>query len=109
MKVSPPSMAHTHFFLGPTSPEILSQDRRLNDAVGKFVSDSAIRDLLDFAHDACLPDFYERHSGDDFWYEMLRKDGLSQRVGAIADEWAAVRRTYSYVHHAKLTKKGRAR
>lgn len=109
IRFSLPSMAHTHFFLGPTSPEIVAQNRRLIDAVGKFASDSAIQDLLDFAQDASLPEFYERHSGDDFWYEMLRKDGLPQRVGAIADEWAAVRRNYFHVRYVKLTKEGRAR
>lgn len=69
------------------SEEVAQQSRRHADAVGGNVSPEIIDDILQFAADAELPDFYLGKEGEDLWYEMLKKDGLPAKVRKIADSW----------------------
>ncbi|KAK3669279.1 hypothetical protein LTR78_010853 [Recurvomyces mirabilis] len=73
------------------SHDVALQTQRYANAIGSATSLSSILELLEFAADATLPPLYADildSSEQPIWYEMLRKDGLPQRVGAIADEWA---------------------
>lgn len=72
------------------SEEVSRQRQYYSDAIGSFNHPSLIQDIVAFARDAKLPQFYSDYA-DDYWYEMLEKDGLGAKVGAIADAWSEVR------------------
>lgn len=84
-------MPSTPTFVTERSHEVALQSQRYAGAIGGETPLSVIQDLLEFAADATLPPLYAdlpESSEQPLWYEMLRKDGLPQRVGAIADDWA---------------------
>ena len=70
------------------SEEVASQRQSYSNAIGGDTPTSDLEDLLKFAEDAELPAFYLKKQEEDLWYEMLDKDGLAEKVGAIADKWA---------------------
>ena len=72
------------------SVEVSQQRRDYSGAIGSFTPPEVIDDVVAFARDAELPRLYSEYE-DDYWYEMLEKDGLSDKVGAIADAWSEVR------------------
>ena len=74
------------------SEEVSQQRQNYSGAIGSFTPPEVIDDIVAFARDAELPDIYSRHERD-YWYEMLDKEGLSDKVGAIADAWSEVRKS----------------
>lgn len=56
-------------------------------AIGSSTSADVINDIVAFSEDAKTPDRYDE---DEYWYEMPEKEGLEQKVRAIADMWLEV-------------------
>lgn len=69
------------------SQEVALQSQRYSLAIGRAVPISTIEDIREFARDASLPSFYSKEDMEDIWYEMLEKEGLSRRIGDVADSW----------------------
>ena len=85
-------MEHMSTLVTGDSQEVALQRERHSGAIGGSTSTSVIRDILSFAEDAQLPEFYIRNQAEEVWYEMLEKDGLETKVGKIADDWAEASR-----------------
>lgn len=85
-------MEHALPVVTDTPEEVDQQRRHYSHAIGFSTPRDTTDDIVAFASDAKLPQFYLDNE-EDFWYEMLDKEGLSDRVGAIVDTWAEVRYT----------------
>lgn len=72
------------------SAEVSRQQQHYSDGIGSFTPAGAIAELLAFSQDATLPQFYSDYA-DDYWYEMLEKEGLMDKVRGIAIAWSEVR------------------
>lgn len=72
------------------SVEVSVQRDLYTNATGSSTPVGFIDDIITFSEDAKTPDWY---SGHEDWYEMPEKEGLDQRVAAIANRWLEVRRS----------------
>lgn len=80
------------------SVEVSVQRDLYTNAIGSSTPVGFIDDIITFSEDAKTPDWY---SGHEDWYEMPEKEGLDQKVAAIANMWLEVRRSSTVLcgHH----------
>jgi hypothetical protein len=69
------------------SVEVRVQRDFYSRAIGSSSPAGVINDIVAFSEDAKTPDRYDE---DEYWYEMPEKEGLEQKVRAIADMWLEV-------------------
>ncbi|KAM0714517.1 hypothetical protein Q7P37_009813 [Cladosporium fusiforme] len=69
------------------SAEVSRQQRCHSERIGSFTPAAVIDEILAFSQDAKLPQFYFDYE-DDYWYEMLEKEGLQEKVRDIANAWS---------------------
>jgi hypothetical protein len=78
---------HGFFEVTNDSVEVRVQRDFYSLAIGSSTPAGVINDIVAFSEDAKTPDRYDE---DEYWYEMPEKEGLEQKVRAIADMWLEV-------------------
>lgn len=83
-------MEHALAVVTDGSDEVTEQHAQYRGSVGDSTAQDVINDIVNFALDAEVPDFYHKNRSQDVWYEMLDKEDLNVRVGKVADAWVEV-------------------
>ncbi|KAF7186198.1 hypothetical protein HII31_12440 [Pseudocercospora fuligena] len=91
------------------STDVNAQATRFLKAKGSGVSKDKIADIIEFAKDADVMDFYKGKPDVPFWYMRLKKEGHDDapHVGSIADTWVEdednIRRVAEHVQRPAKT------
>lgn len=83
-------MEHALAIVTDGSDEVTEQYLRHRGSVGDSTPRNVINDIVRFAVDAEVPQFYTKNRNQAFWYEMLAKEGLNIWLGKVADAWVEV-------------------
>lgn len=69
------------------SVEVGVQREFYSKAIGSSTPADVIDDIVAFSEDARTPARYSEH---EYWYEMPEKEGLENKVRALANRWSEV-------------------
>lgn len=76
--------------MDPNTDLIAEQARKYSGSIGHGLPSEQLAQLNEYSHDVTRTDYFKRLMAVPFWFERFDKEGLTRKLGDLADMWAEV-------------------
>ena len=75
-----------------TNPgEIAEQALKYSKSISRWISSESLAEIIKFSSDVTRRNWFAIYQDVAFWWERFDKEGLTEKVGGIADSWVQVK------------------